>query len=132
MPKVPTAIPIKKFILTPMEGRLRIAGAVEFGGVENTGSEAPFDLLKEGIKQVIPGLRYAEETRWMGHRPAPTDLIPVIDQLPHISGVFLGFGHQHVGLTGSARTGQLLAQMMCGQPPTIDMSAYRVTRFLQR
>ena len=40
MPRVPTLVPNKKFILTPMEGRLRIAGAVEFGGVQNTGSEA--------------------------------------------------------------------------------------------
>ena len=131
MPRVPTLVPNKKFILTPMEGRLRIAGAVEFGGVQNTGSEAPFDLLKEGIEQVIPDLRYSDVTRWMGHRPAPTDSIPIIDQLPHISGIFLGFGHQHVGLTGSARTGQLLAQIICGQVPSINMSDYSVTRFMQ-
>ena len=88
-------------------------------------------MLKEGIEQVIPDLRYSDVTRWMGHRPAPTDSIPIIDQLPHISGIFLGFGHQHVGLTGSARTGQLLAQIICGQVPSIDMSDYRVTRFMQ-
>jgi len=68
----------------------------------------------------------------MGHRPAPTDSIPVIDQLPNIRGVYLGFGHQHVGLTGSARTGQILASLIEGNIPNIDMTPYSVSRFIGR
>lgn len=41
MPKSPTLVPSGKFILTPMAGRLRVAGAVEFGGLDNTGTEQP-------------------------------------------------------------------------------------------
>ncbi|MEO9515814.1 MAG: FAD-binding oxidoreductase [Paracoccaceae bacterium] len=129
MPKVPTIVPSCKFILSPMEGRLRVAGGVEFGGLGNTGREAPFATLRKGLDAILPDLTYSRETRWMGHRPAPTDSVPIIDELPHIKGVFLGFGHQHVGLTGSARTGQLLANLMQGLKPNIDLSPYAVTRF---
>ena len=129
MPKVPTIVPSSKFILSPMEGRLRVAGGVEFGGLGNTGREAPFAALRKGLDKILPNLSYSRETRWMGHRPAPTDSVPIIDELPHIKGVFLGFGHQHVGLTGSARTGQLLANLMQGLKPNIDLSPYAVTRF---
>jgi len=130
MPKSPTLVPGFKFILSPMEGRLRVAGGVEFGGLNNKGREAPFAALKRGVDRILPGLTYARETRWMGHRPAPTDSIPIIDQLPTVKGVYLGFGHQHVGLTGSARTGQILANMIVGNAVNIDLHPYRVSRFM--
>ncbi|GAW36901.1 D-amino acid dehydrogenase small subunit [Roseovarius sp. A-2] len=130
MPKAPTLVPSGKFILSPMAGRLRAAGGVEFGGLNNKGRGAPFEALKRGVDRVLPGLRFAKETRWMGHRPAPTDSIPIIDQLPDLDGVYLGFGHQHVGLTGSARTGRILADMIGGSIPNIDITPYRVSRFM--
>ncbi len=129
MPKSPTLVPSGKFILTPMAGRLRVAGAVEFGGLDNVGTEQPKALLRAGVQRIIPGLTYDEQTEWIGHRPAPTDSIPVIDRIPHIDGVFVGCGHQHVGLTGSARTGEILAELISGKSPQLDMSAYRIDRF---
>ena len=130
LPKMPTLIPSKKLLFSPMKGRLRVAGAVEFGGLRNAGQEAGFRLIRAAMKEVLPGLRYARETKWFGHRPAPVDSIPVISDMPGIEGVYLGFGHQHVGLTGSARTGQLLAQMIGKRRINIDMSPYDVSRFL--
>lgn len=130
MPKTPTLVPTKKFILSPMDGRLRVAGGVEFGGLKNKGRAAPFDALKHGVDEILPNLTYRKETRWMGHRPAPTDSVPIIDELPNIKGVYLGVGHQHVGLTGSARTGKILADMIGGVPLKLDLSPYRVTRFM--
>lgn len=130
MPRSPSLIPSGKFIATPMDGRLRVAGMVEFGGLENQGSEAPFDLLRENAKRAIPGLTWKKETKWMGHRPAPTDSVPIIDRVPGTEGVFLGFGHQHVGLTGGPRTGQLLSQLIAGHQPNIDMSPYTCDRFV--
>jgi D-amino-acid dehydrogenase len=115
-----------------MNGRLRVAGAVEFGGLKNKGQDKVFDLLKAATKDVLPDLTYSKETRWVGHRPAPTDSIPIIDELSTVNGVFLGFGHQHVGLTGSARTGQILAQLISGKRPNIDLTPYRASRFTMR
>jgi D-amino-acid dehydrogenase len=65
----------------------------------------------------------------MGHRPAPTDSIPLIGPVPGVSGAYLAFGHHHVGLTGGPRTGQLLAQMIAGQRPNIDLAPYAPSRF---
>ena len=132
MPRRPTLVPGKKLLFSPMQGRLRVAGAVELGGLQNTGREAGFRLIRSALNEMLPGLRYTRETRWFGHRPAPTDSIPVIDAMPGFTGLFLGFGHQHVGLTGSARTGQLLAQLLSGKRPNNDLRPYRVSRFLGR
>lgn len=130
LPRVPTLVPSKKLIFSPMRGRLRVAGAVEFGGLKNKGQDKIFDLLKDATTEVLPDLRYSKETRWVGHRPAPTDSIPIIDELASVKGVFVGFGHQHVGLTGSARTGQILAQLINGKQSNVDLTPYSASRFM--
>ncbi len=129
VPKYPTMIAEGKFVMTPMDGRLRFAGVVEFGGLVAGASKAPIDYLKSYINRVIPGLEWTETREWLGHRPAPTDSVPVIGKVPGLTGAYVGFGHQHVGLTGGAVTGKLLAGLITNQPSDVDMSPYRVDRF---
>ena len=120
-----------KFVMTPMEGRLRLAGVVEFGGTEAPASEAPLELLRRNGAKALPGLRATHVTEWMGHRPAPADSIPVIGELPHLRGAYTGFGHHHIGLTGGPKTGRLLAQLISGRQPNVDLSAYSPARFMK-
>ncbi len=129
MPRSPVMVVSGKFVATPMDGRIRLAGIVEFGGLEAPPSRAPFELMRRNARSVFPGLTWKEEVEWMGHRPAPADSIPVIGDVPGIKGAFMGFGHHHVGLTGGPKTGRLLAQMIAGKTPNTDMSAYAPSRF---
>ncbi|KMW60255.1 D-amino acid dehydrogenase small subunit [Candidatus Rhodobacter oscarellae] len=129
MPKAPTMIASGKFVLTPMDGRLRAAGVVEFGGLKAPPSRAPFEMLRCQVKSALPGLTCAREEEWMGHRPAPPDSIPVIGEIPSAAGVFTGFGHHHIGLTGGPKTGRLLAQLIGGKKPNLDLRAYDPARF---
>jgi D-amino-acid dehydrogenase len=129
MPKSPVMVASGKFVMTPMEGRLRAAGIVEFGGLDAAPSRAPFELLERNVLAALPGLTYARKTEWMGHRPAPADSIPVIGEVPGASGVFTGFGHHHIGLTGGPRTGRLLAQLIAGRQPNVDLTPYSPARF---
>ncbi|MCO6391338.1 FAD-dependent oxidoreductase [Aliihoeflea aestuarii] len=130
MPRSPVMISSAKFVVTPMEGRLRLAGIVEFGGLDAPPSRAPFDLLMRNIRAAMPGLTWTETREWMGHRPTATDSIPLIGPSPKIAGAWLGFGHHHVGLTGGPKTGRLLAQMISGATPNIDMTPYEPARFV--
>lgn len=129
MPRSPVMIASGKFVVTPMEDRLRLAGIVEFGGLEAPASRAPFALLMKNIKTAMPGLTWRETTEWMGHRPAPADSIPIIGEAPGIKGAYLGFGHHHVGLTGGPKTGRLLAQLISGRTPNLDLAPYAPSRF---
>ena len=132
MPRSPVMITSGKFVVTPMDGRLRLAGIVEYGGLELPPSEAPIELLRNQIRKAIPGLEWKDEQTWMGHRPVPADSIPLIGEVPGISGAFLGFGHHHIGLTGGPKTGRLLAQLVSGQQPNIDMKPYSPGRFADK
>lgn len=129
MPSVPAMLASARIVMTPMDGRLRLAGMVEFGGLSAAPSRPPFDLLRRALKRVLPGLRHGEITEWMGHRPAPSDSIPVIGAISGLSGAYAGFGHHHVGLTGGPKTGRLLAQLISGQKPDVDLTPYSPARF---
>ncbi|MAQ83979.1 MAG: FAD-dependent oxidoreductase [Maritimibacter sp.] len=128
-PRSPVMVAGGKFVITPMEGRIRAAGIVEFGGLDAGPSAAPFELLQKNVAAALPGLTQEKVTRWMGHRPAPADSIPVIGEVPGAKGVFTGFGHHHIGLTGGPKTGRLLAQMIQGRQPNIDLSPYSPARY---
>ena len=129
IPRSPVMIASGKFVATPMEGRLRLAGIVEFGGLEAPASPGPIRLLQKNVEAAVPGIRWREAKEWMGHRPAPADSIPVIGEAPTARGAYFGFGHHHIGLTGGPRTGQLLSQLIAGRKPNIDLKPYSPARF---
>ena len=130
MPRSPVMVTSGKFVMTPMEGRLRLAGIVEFGGLRADPSRAPFGFLKKTVRAALPGIKWGNGEEWMGHRPATTDSIPVIGEVPFINGAYFGFGHHHIGLTGGPKTGWLLAQMISRRSPNLDMGAYSPKRFV--
>lgn len=129
MPSVPFMLVSGKFVVTPMDGRIRCAGIVEFGGLESGPSEAPFALLEKQVKQAIAGLEWERTERWMGHRPAPCDSIPLIGPFPGLENAYAGFGHHHIGLTGGPKTGRLIAEMVASKRTNTDLAPYQVSRF---
>jgi D-amino-acid dehydrogenase len=108
---------------------LRCAGTVEFGGLKAEPDYARADVVLRQAKELLPGLRDEGVERWMGYRPSMPDSLPVISVSPRFRNVFFGFGHGHLGLTQSASTGRLLADLVAGRAPVIDVAPYRADRF---
>lgn len=129
VPRAAMMMAAEKFVITPMEGRLRAAGIVEFGGLEKPPQQAGFELLIRQIKQKMPGLTWDRVDRWMGHRPAPSDSIPLIGQGGHCGNAWFGFGHHHVGLTAGPKTGRILADCISGVRTNVDLDVYNPDRF---
>ena len=65
---------------------------------------------------------------WFGHRPS--DGRPCIGFARASREIVYAFGHGHVGLVGSARTGRLVAQLLSGREPEIPLAPFAPTRFL--
>ena len=66
---------------------------------------------------------------WMGFRPSMPDSPPVIGPSPRYNNAFFAFGHGHSGLTLGAVTGNLIADLVMGRVPPIDLGPYRADRF---
>lgn len=132
MPKAPMMVASGKFVLTPMEGRLRAAGVIEFGGLKAGASRAPFDMLRRQVAAILPDMTCDQVVEWMGHRPAPADSLPLIGANDPAGKSYSAFGHQHVGLTGGAKTGRIIADLIGGNKPNIDLGAFDPMKYTAR
>jgi D-amino-acid dehydrogenase len=82
---------------------------------------------------MLPGLA-AEHTEdrisvWMGHRPSLPDSLPVLGTSRATPDIIYAFGHGHVGMTAAPMTGRLVADLVTGRPPAIDITPFAPSRF---
>jgi len=119
----------RKVFLTPMEDGLRVAGTVEFGGLERAATRKRAEFLVRDLAKVFPRAQVPGDwSFWMGHRPCLPDSLPVLGPSRH-RGLWLNFGHGHLGLTMSATSGDILARAIRGEPSNIDLAPFSFARF---
>jgi D-amino-acid dehydrogenase len=128
MPRQPLMMARGKFGVTPMAHGLRCAGTVELGGITAPPSRAPFAMIRREIDRVFPDLRFEGAEEWMGFRPSTPDSLPLIGEIG-ATGIYAGFGHQHIGLTAGPRTGRLIADLLSDRRPNLDLAPYDANRF---
>jgi D-amino-acid dehydrogenase len=114
-------------------GGLRLAGQVELAGLEAAPNWKRAEILRDFALRTWPGLPRdlpAERVKlWMGHRPSTPDGLPCIGPASATADIVHAYGHGHVGLAGGAMTGRLVADVVSGKPPTIDLAPFSPQRF---
>lgn len=129
VPRIQAAWSRRKFVVTPQEGGLRFAGTDEFAGLDAPPDERrAMTLLRHG-HDMVPGLDGATYTTWMGHRPGTPDSLPVIGRDPRYANLVHAYGHGHTGLMGASVTGHVIADLLAGRTPEIDLMPYSIERF---
>ena len=124
-PSCPTS---RGFYLCPMKGRLRVAGTVELGGLTAPPSPHRIAKLVEGARALFPDL--PEPSRdWMGFRPSVPDSVPVIGPSRAGRDVIHAYGHGHIGLTLAPITARIVADLVAGRDPELDLRPYLPSRF---
>jgi D-amino-acid dehydrogenase len=116
------------FYFCPMQGRLRVAGTVELGGLSAPPSPHRWAVMERGARAILPQLG-APSRRWMGFRPSIPDSRPVIGPSRLGNDVVHAYGHGHLGLTLAPVTAQMVVDIMAGRAPMLDPTPYRVDRF---
>jgi D-amino-acid dehydrogenase len=117
------------FLMTPMEQGLRVTS-----GVELTERDAPSSFAQ--LDAVVPLARGVVEfgdavgEPWRGARPTLPDSLPMIGPAPRHPGLWLAFGHQHIGLSTGPATGAAIAAMIAGAEPPFDAAAFSPDRYL--
>jgi D-amino-acid dehydrogenase len=133
MPRIPTADADGKFVATPMATGLRFAGTVELAGLAASPDWRRARILLEHGRRMLPGLAssHPEEriSVWMGHRPSLPDSLPVLGLSKATRDVIYAFGHGHVGMTAAPMTGKVVADLVAGRAPSIDIAPFAAGRF---
>jgi glycine/D-amino acid oxidase-like deaminating enzyme len=130
------AVPIRRpvspvdlgFYITPMEGRLRVAGSVELGGLSAPINPKRIALLERGVRKLFPGLGPVQ-AQWLGFRPSLPDSLPVIGRGRRCQNLIHDFGHGHLGMTLAGVTSRIVAGIIEYRLDVPGLSAFRPDRF---
>lgn len=124
---IPVTSSDRRFIMTPMNEGLRLAGTVEYAGLSAPPNmQRAYNLLTLAQPMFKKPLNNDDHTVWMGFRPSTADSLPVIDK---IGRVFLNFGHQHLGLTQAVASSDIIKALYFDEQPKIAIQAYQLNRF---
>ncbi|WP_417581564.1 NAD(P)/FAD-dependent oxidoreductase [Nitrincola sp.] len=127
--KTHLTFPAHGFVVSRIDGGVRVGGAVEFGGLRRPPNYKRAQMLLNKAKRFLPELNTAGGVQWMGFRPSMPDSLPVISQASQTDRVIYCFGHGHLGLTQSAGSAQLVKDLVLGEASAIDRTPFSAKRF---
>ena len=124
----PVVFEDRSLILTRFGDRLRAASFVEFGRESSPPDPRKWTRLHRHLAEL--GVRMeGPVAEWMGARPTLPDYLPAIGVSRRADNLYYAFGHQHLGLTLAAITGELVAALMGGAVPAVDLAPFDLDRF---
>jgi D-amino-acid dehydrogenase len=95
---------------TPLEGRVRLAGTMEFAGESRTLRPERLGQLVRAASAAFPALEPVDAvSEWAGLRPVSADGLPIVGELPEMPGTWIATGHGMLGLTLGPVTGEIVA-----------------------
>jgi D-amino-acid dehydrogenase len=117
------------YVLAPMSQGIRLTTGVEFA--QRDAPPTPVQLARSlpAAREIFPLGAPVDSQTWLGRRPCLPDMLPIVGRAPRHQGLWLDFGHHHLGFTLGPVTGRLLAEMMTGEAPFTDPAPYRAERF---
>ena len=121
-----------KLVMSRLGGRLRVAGTAEFNGYDTTLNPQRCAALLRRTREIFPGLAAVQKVDyWAGLRPSTPGNVPLIGDLSGagLAGLWLNTGHGTLGWTMAAGTAKVMAALIGGRKPPIDMDGLTVARY---
>ncbi|MBS1843167.1 MAG: FAD-dependent oxidoreductase [Actinobacteria bacterium] len=125
----PLLLPEAKVAVTPLGGSLRLAGTLELGGLDMRIDMRRLEAVRASAQPYLrAGTAGGAETVWRGLRALSADGLPVIGPLQKDRHVFVATGHGHIGVSLAPATGKVIAEMVTGTAPSVDVDDLRPDR----
>lgn len=131
-PRHPMYLSEAKVAITPLNSKVRIAGTMGFGGINERISKGRAEGLLKSLPTYFrewPSLPTPPEP-WMGLRPMTPDGLPIIGRSIKRSDVLIATGHAMLGVSLAPPTGLLIAEMVAEEPASLHLSSLAADRFL--
>ncbi|MDR1075655.1 MAG: FAD-dependent oxidoreductase [Xanthomonadaceae bacterium] len=129
-PSRPIVLKDRLVFITSWSDGFRLGSTMEFSGYDARLDPTRLAILENAAREYLHEPFGAEvRERWYGWRPMTWDDLPVLGRSPKHRHLWLAAGHGMLGMSMSAATGQLLADLIDGRAPALDPMPYRVERF---
>jgi D-amino-acid dehydrogenase len=129
-PALPVWLNETRVIVTPLEGRLRLAGTLELAGLDLSVDRIRVGAIVRAAERGLPSLRGRRILEvWRGLRPCTPDGLPIVGRPAGLANLVLATGHAMMGLTLAPVTGRLVAELMSGERPSQDLGPLSPDRF---
>ncbi len=113
----------------PNSGRAIIGATIEDAGFDKTVHPSDIAHLRALAAALLPPLAHAPQLEaWAGLRPATPDGLPLLGALPAHPNHFLATGHYRDGILLAPATAHVMAQLLLGEAPSIDLQPFSPTR----
>lgn len=111
-------------------GPVLIGASRERVGFDRSVSLPALRTLAAGATRLFPFLAQVRALRaYAGFRPYLPDHLPAIGPDPRAPGLLHACGHEGAGIGLSTGTGHLIARLLSGERPALDLTAFRPDRF---
>ncbi|MGY5774782.1 NAD(P)/FAD-dependent oxidoreductase [Rhizobium sp. LEGMi135b] len=117
------------FVVSKLSTGIRVGGAVELGGLKLPPNFHRSEAMLQKARAFLSGLKPEGGVQWMGFRPSLPDSLPAIGRAKATPDVIHAFGHGHLGLTQSAGTARLVADLLTERTTAIDLTPFSPQRF---
>jgi D-amino-acid dehydrogenase len=131
-PKIPVVDETRKFGLIPFGERLRISGSAEIIGYDTVIREKRMSAILSAAADIYPDFSRCRDPKtdklWACLRPVTPDGPPILGASP-LRNLFFNTGQGHLGWTFACGSGKLVADIVSGRPPEIDMTGLAFDRY---
>ncbi|MEU4831751.1 FAD-dependent oxidoreductase [Streptosporangium sp. NPDC023615] len=113
-------------------GPVLIGASRERVGFDRTVSIPVLERLARQAVELFPALAdYRAIRAYCGFRPYCPDHLPVIGEDPRARGLYHACGHEGAGIGLAPATGHLIARLLAGLRPELDLTPFRPDRFIE-
>ncbi len=118
------------YLVPRADGRVLAGATVEDVGFDTKVDAAAIERLRAAAVQILPELaRFPVAEAWAGLRPGTHDDLPYLGPLPAYPGIWAATGHFRDGILLTPITAQLIANLILGRSPGLEIAAFAPSRF---
>ncbi len=112
------------------DGRILAGSIFEDAGFNKSVTLDGMERILRAVRAMVPSIASIPfREAWAGLRPASDDLLPVLGPSPTVANVLYAAGHFRSGILLSALTGEVIADLVKGRQPSIDLTPFSPARF---
>ena len=132
LPEICAIFTEARVAVTPMGGALRIGGTMEMAGLNEEINEVRVRGIIKSVPKYYPDFReedFAGVKPWRGLRPCSPDGLPYVGRTRRYRNLSVATGHAMMGLSLGPITGKLMAEVLSGEPASINIEMLNPDRY---